>query len=718
MKEGEPKSFYAWTISFKIVAWYAIAGILWILFSDTLVEALVKDQATVTEISIVKGWLFVLVTAFLLLLLIKRYVAMIRRNEDALRESEQRYFTLFEKSHSAILLIDPETAAIIDANAKACEYYGYEKASLLRMKIGEINTLGHEGVSPELEMVASGSKRLLHFTHRLADGELREVEVHSAPIVLQGKQLLYSIIHDISERRKAERELQEGEQRYRKLSREFQALLDAIPDNLSSVSADLKLRWVNRATSAALGKATAELVGSSCYAFWHGASEPCTECPVRESIRSGKPETGIRRLPDGRTFELRSVPIRDEDGKVASVVEVGRDITELKRLEEQLLQVHRLEAVGRLAGGVAHDFNNLLTVITGYSELLLSRMGPHDRGRVEAEEIQKAGNRAAALTRQLLAFSRRQVLQPEVLDLNRVLRELETMLRRLIGEDIDLVTSLAPGLGKVKVDPGQIEQVVVNLVVNARDAMPDGGELTIRTASLDVGPEAARAEEAFPPGSYVLLEVRDTGGGMDPETVANIFEPFFTTKEQGKGTGLGLATVYGIVKQSGGHISVRSEPGKGATFQVLLPRIAEPAPEAAAAPSLTASARGQETILLVEDAEGLRVLVREILERKGYTVLEAAQGADAVRLSSAYPGAIDLILTDVVMPGMSGRELCARLTPRHPGVRVIYMSGYPDDAIGRHGVPDPATAYVQKPFTAEALERKVREVLDAGRNGR
>ena len=370
-------------------------------------------------------------------------------------------------------------------------------------------------------------------------------------------------------------------------------------------------------------------------------------------------------------YELRAVPILDENGTVVSVVEVGRDITEMKRMEERLLQSHKMEAVGRLAGGVAHDFNNLLTVITGFGDLLLSRMEKDDPRRKEAEEIRKAGDRAAALTRQLLAFSRRQVLQPEVVDLNRIVRDLGAMLGRLIGEDTGLETSLDAGLGRVKVDPGQIEQVVVNLVVNARDAMPGGGKVTIRTGNVVTEGAAAWDRGAIPPGSYSLLEVGDTGCGMDPQAIANIFEPFFTTKEKGKGTGLGLATVYGIVKQSGGHILVASEPGKGAAFRIFLPRVEEAAAEPAEIPPSPRSTSGHET-------------------------------------------AIHLILTDVVMPGMSGGELCARLIPLYPGVKVLYMSGYTVDAIFHSGVLDPGTAYIQKPFTPDALARKVREVLDTG----
>ncbi len=566
-----------------------------------------------------------------------------------------------------------------------------------------------------MEQVILGRKSLLFFTHRLANGELRDVEVHSAPIVLQGRKVLYSIVHDISDRKKAELALMAGEERYRRLSREFQALLDAIPDNLVSLSPDLKIRWVNSVTSRVLGKDMSELAGESCCGSWYGRTDPCEECPARECLRSGKPESGLAGSPGGRMFEVRAVPIRDENGTVVSVVEVGRDITELKLMEERLLQAHRMEAVGRLAGGVAHDFNNLLTVITGFADLLLSRMKEDDPRRKETEEIRKAGNRAAALTRQLLAFSRRQVLRPVVVDLNRVVQELETMLRRLIGEDMNLETSLDAGLGRVKVDPGQIEQVIVNLVVNARDAMPGGGKVTVRTGNVFTESAVEWGEGTVPPGAYCLLEIADSGCGIDPEAIGSIFEPFFTTKEMGKGTGLGLATVYGIVRQSDGHILVASEPGKGAVFRIYLPRIEEIPAEAAAAPASAHPAFGNETVLLVEDSEPVRGLVREILEQKGYNVMETSDGADALRVCSGHEGPIHLILTDVVMPGMSGGELCARLTPLYPGVKVLYMSGYTDDAIVHRGILDPGTAYLQKPFTADALAAKVREVLDTCR---
>jgi two-component system, cell cycle sensor histidine kinase and response regulator CckA len=401
-----------------------------------------------------------------------------------------------------------------------------------------------------------------------------------------------------------------------------------------------------------------------------------------------------------------------EDGRLRRAWGTQRDITEVKRLEDQLRQAQKMEAVGRLAGGVAHDFNNLLTAILGSTDLLLRDLEPTSPMRQDAAEIKKAGERAAGLTRQLLAYSRRQVLQPEVLDLNRVVADMDRLLRRLIGEDVSLSTVLAPDLGPVRADRGQVEQVIVNLVLNARDATPAGGKLTIETSNVQLDPSYVEAHAGARPGPFVLLTVSDTGAGMDAETTAHLFEPFFTTKEVGKGTGLGLATVYGIVKQSEGYITVYSEPGHGTTFKIYLPRVAGPAPAAAPAPAPPERSRGSETVLVVEDEEAVRSLSRRALEASGYTVLAAADGPDALRLVERYGGPIHLVLTDVVMPGMTGREMAERLTQRRPGLRVLYMSGYPGDAIVHRGALEPGTAFLQKPFMPEDLTRKVREVLD------
>jgi PAS domain S-box-containing protein len=406
-------------------------------------------------------------------------------------------------------------------------------------------------------------------------------------------------------------------------------------------------------------------------------------------------------------------------GRLAELV-LANDVTERKRAEEalhrsetQLRQALKMEAVGKLAGGVAHDFNNLLTAITGHSEMCLRHLTPEHSLHRHVDQIKKAGDRAAALTRQLLAFSRQQILQPAVIDLNHIVVELSKMLQRLIGEDIDLLMGLEADLGKIKADPNQLEQVLMNLCVNARDAMPKGGKLTIETSNVQLGEEFASRHIAVSPGNYVMLAVSDTGCGMDAPTQARIFEPFFTTKEVGKGTGLGLATVYGIVRQSGGSVWVYSEVGQGTAFKIYFPCVADSMETLKPVPEDSELLAGVETVLLVEDEEVVREMAREILEECGYQVLQAKDGDEALALAGQHDGEIHLMLTDVVMPRMSGRELAERLTPLRPDLKVLYMSGYTDDAIVQHGVLEQGTAFIGKPFSMEALARKVRETLDA-----
>ncbi len=503
------------------------------------------------------------------------------------------------------------------------------------------------------------------------------------------------------------------------------SVLETSLDAIVSMDDQGRVTEFNRAAEGMFGFTRAEAIGQEL-------SQLIIPIALRERhrqglaryIRTGESRIMDRRLEmtalrkDGSEFPVEIVITRIRVPGPPALTGFIRDLSERKDTEaalhdseEQLRMSQKLEAVGRLAGGIAHDFNNLLTVISGRCEILRSRVPGNAAATAEIDLIRDAGERAAALTHQLLAFSRRQVLAPKVLDLNSSIASLLPMLQRLIGEDIDLKHGAGPGLGRVKADPGQIEQVIMNLAVNARDAMADGGTLIIETRNVDLDEIYARQHAPAPPGPYVMLAVSDTGTGMTHEIQARIFEPFFTTKERGKGTGLGLATVYGIVKQSGGYIWVYSELGHGTTFKIYLPRVEEAIAEAAPAAAPRPAMRGSETILLVEDEEVVRKLAREVLESRGYRVLDARGGEEALQICERFEGTIHLMLTDVVMPRMSGRTLADKIVASRPDVRVLFMSGYTDDAIAHHGVLEVGLDYLPKPFTIESLTGKVREVL-------
>jgi two-component system, cell cycle sensor histidine kinase and response regulator CckA len=440
---------------------------------------------------------------------------------------------------------------------------------------------------------------------------------------------------------------------------------------------------------------------------------------MQEFQRTGKLDSAEvrwkRKDGDPITVRLSGRSAAAVDECDAALEIIAEDITERRALEDQFRQAQKMEAVGRLAGGVAHDFNNLLMVVSGYTEVMLEELGEENPLLPKVQAIQQAADRATTLTRQLLAFSRKQLLELKVVDVNAIVADMERLLRPLIGENIDLTTRLTPNVGHTRADAGQLEQVIMNLVVNAKDAMPTGGRILIQTSEEEL--DAVRREHSLiQPGSYILLSVSDTGAGMDKETQSRIFEPFFTTKEKGKGTGLGLSTVYGIVKQSGGYIFAHSEPGSGTAFRIYLPKVASPAGQPGASHHQQTPTGGSETVLLVEDEESVRELVRETLQSKGYTVMEASDGINGMKAAETYDGKIDILITDVVMPGMSGRELAQRVAASRPTIKVLYLSGYTEDAIIHEGVLDPGTAFLQKPFTLQALARKVRDVLHGESN--
>jgi PAS domain S-box-containing protein len=629
-----------------------------------------------------------------------------KRAEEALRQSEETLKTFLDAIPETALLINLD-GTIAAANRGLLEGVGLDSGDLVghnafdystpdlvesrKAKIDEVVRTG-EPVVFEDTSVASGRTHI-NYVHPVRDEAGRVSRVAVVGL-------------DITERKRAEEALRRSEEQSR-------TLVDSARDVIFALSPDGLFVALNPAFEKLTGWPREEWMGKPFTEVLHADDVPAARELFAKILRSEPPpnvQFRFRSREGGYLVGEITANIPRQDGRLLGIV---RDVTDRVRLEDQLRQAQKMEAVGRLAGGVAHDFNNLLTAISGYSELLLSDLAPGDPRRADVEEIKKATERAASLTRQLLAFSRRQVLQPRVLDLNVVVAGAEKLLRRLIGEDIRLVTRFEPALGAVRADAGQIEQVVMNLAVNARDAMPGGGTLTVETRNADITVARRTEEQApMPPGRYVELRVSDTGVGIGAEVKRHIFEPFFTTREKGTGTGLGLATVYGIVKQSGGFIWVDSEPGRGATFTIHLPQVAQGVETAEPGRPVRTSIAGTETVLLVEDEAAVRTVARESLRIYGYRVLEAPDGEVALRVAADAGAGIDLLLTDVIMPGLSGPALADRLRAERPGIRVLYMSGYTDDALGPHGVLEPGLNYLQKPFTPDVLAQKVRQVLD------
>ncbi len=631
-----------------------------------------------------------------------------KRAEAALVASEMRYRRLFESAQDGIVILDAVTGMIVDINPFLLNLLGYARQAVLGRKIWEIgfskDLLANQSNFTELQQ--KGSVRYEDLPLETIDGRRIEVEFVSNVYLVGGHKVIQCNIRDITERRQAERAL-----------RLQSAALTAAANPMVITDRGGTIQWVNTAFAEVTGYGAEESLGKNPRQLLRsGVHEPTFYKDMWDTILGGAVWHGeiTNRRKDGTLYpeEMTITPVKDASGEITHFVAIKQDLTRRKQLEAQLRQAQKMESVGRLAGGIAHDFNNLLTVILGTVDLSLADRNEADPLLADLLEVRRAGEQAARLTRQLLAFSRQQILQPKVLNLNEAVAEMMNLLQRLLGEDVTV--AFAPGidLDFVKVDPGQVEQVLINLGINARDAMPGGGTLTIETRNVTLDEAFAAGHPTAQPGPHVQLLVSDTGIGMDEATRLQIFEPFFTTKTSAKGTGLGLSTVYGIVKQSGGTIWVQSDPGRGSCFSIYLPRAEGPPTTTEDVPPVTVS-RGSETILVVEDENALRSLAKRLLETAGYSVLVAANGEEALACIERQDAPVHLVLTDLVMPGMGGRELAKRLSARFPKLKIVFTSGYTDDAILHQGPFDDGTHFLGKPYTMAGLRTKVRNVLDS-----
>jgi PAS domain S-box-containing protein len=648
-----------------------------------------------------------------LLVLGSAYVIRRRRHEVQLRRSEEQYRAILRTTLDGFWIVDLQ-GRLLEVNDAYCRLTGYTRDELLGKTFVDVEAMEDETeIAQRIErLIETGSSRF-ETRHRSKDGRLIEVEVSTTYLPSEAK--VFAFLRDITERNQAEETLRESEERYRRI-------IETAQEGIWVIGEDGLVTYVNDRLASMLGHSRDAILGHPVDDF--------IDLEFHETARGNRErrKLGLKeqylftfRRKDGSPLHtiVSSNPLFDKQGNFLGSLGMLTDITERTlaekdraKLEEQLRQAQKMESVGRLAGGVAHDFNNLLTVINGYSELLLKALRQEDPARANVEQIRMAGERAANLTQQLLAFSRKQIIQPIPLSLNTVVTDAEKLLRRVVGEDIELVTRLTPAIWPIMADPSQIHQVLMNLAVNARDAMPKGGKLAIETDMIESTAEDTARNPDAAPGSYAVLAVSDTGFGMDEDTLKNIFEPFFTTKEKGKGTGLGLSTVYGIVRQGGGWISVVSKPGVGSTFKIYLPRIEEPALRHDSAGHTDIPSRGGETVLVVEDQDELRMLAVTILRTHGYRVLDACNGREALDLIERHAGRIHAMVTDVVMPGMTGRELADHVKMRRPELKVLFVSGYAEeDVIAPGGLLEEDFAFLQKPFTPDTLAAKLREVL-------
>ncbi len=638
----------------------------------------------------------------------------LEKKVDALRDAEARYRMLFDANPQPMWVYDTENYAFLAVNAAAIERYGYSRDAFLVMTILDIreaDSTPSSGTNVVAGSVTGGVQSGIG-RHRIKSGEIIDVEISSRELQFADRPARLVLVNDLTERRRADEALRSTRERLERVIGSSGAVLY----ELRFERGDTVLEWMSDNVTKLLGYSVAETYAPT---WWSDAVHPADRPRLGtradpESYQDGSSEYRFRHK-DGRYRWIREEQrvVTDRRTKSKTVVGAWIDFTEQRQLETQLRQSQKMEAVGRLAGGVAHDFNNLLTVISAESQFLLADMAsmtPEEQAE-SIDQIQKAAERAALLTRQLLTFSRQQLVEPMALDLNVVVADTDKMLRRLIGEDIDLRVALSSVPTITLADRGQIEQVIVNLAVNARDAMPTGGSLTIETRTIDLDEAYAEGRTDVTPGHYVVLIVADTGDGMSDDAKAHLFEPFFTTKDPGKGTGLGLATCYAIARQFGGHMTAYSERGLGTTMKLYLPCTEKHAH--AAGTELANDGTGTETVLLVEDDENVRRLTARMLKARGYSVLQAGDGAQALEILDGFPDPVHLLLTDVVLPRMGGRQLAERVVARRPETRVLYMSGYSDDVVLQHRLTEHGVVLVQKPFTADTLVRKVHQALAA-----
>ncbi|MFP3982653.1 MAG: PAS domain S-box protein [Desulfurivibrionaceae bacterium] len=644
---------------------------------------------------------------------LEKEVEELRRQNREMTEHlhEAQFFgDLIDASNDAVYMVDPAAGRFLEVNKQACKLLGYSREELLNMDVFDVdcNIKTPEDWQSHIQQLKAEKSVILESLHQTRSGDTFPVEINTKLIERDSESFVVGIARDIRERRRIEDNLIEEKNK-------LEGILAALGDGLTVQDTNFKILYQNHVHRRKQG----DHLGEYCYRAYQNRTGICEGCLLVKCFADGQ----VRRRETSATtengvihMEVSASPVRDAYGNIVAGVETIRDITDRKSLEAQLVQAQKMEAVGRLTSGIAHDFNNLLSTIMGYSDLMLmdiaeGEIPDMEKSKKELEAIHEAGEKATTLTRQLLAFSRKQALELQVVDLNQIIENITRVLSRLIGEDINLELNLQPGLGNIKADPGQIEQILMNLTINARDAMPQGGSLYIESGRITIDEEYANRHEGITPGPYAALIITDTGEGILKEDQPNIFDPFFTTKPTGKGTGLGLATVHGIVKQHGGHVFVYSEPGKGTTFKIMFRETAGEAEEYGQSEQTAVTLQGKEKILVVDDESAIRKLVLDILRPLGFELLEAGSGEEALNICREMEEPPALLLTDLIMTDMDGRKLAEQLSSLHPEIKIIFMSGYTDNIIVEGGELKAGVNYLAKPIIPSDLISKLKNVL-------